>query len=419
MKKKIIAIALILVVAAIGLTILNMSGSVKEENFQFGEARMGDIINSVSSTGAINAVSTVEVGTQVSGTLDRLHADFNDQVKKGQLLAVLDTIVLKTQVLDAQANVERVEALLEQALADQKRNEPLFSKGLISEAEFLPMQISVKTQQATLKSAQVALDRAERNLRYAYIKSPINGTIIQRNVEEGQTVAASFQTPTLFIIAEDLTKMEIHAQVDESDIGQIKTGQNVTFEVLAYPDVVFTGIVKQVRLQPTTVQNVVNYTVVIDASNDKKLLLPGMTATVDFLIEEKRNVLIVPNSALTFAPPENVANEARAALEKHRASAPDSIKKMMTSKVGAPATGSASGDRSRNFSVVWSPNPEGKLMPIPVMTGSTDGKSTEILQSPLLKSELRVAIGTATAATTKKSEQKQTTQRMPGPPRLF
>ncbi len=168
------------------------------------------------------------------------------------------------------------------------------------------MQIKVKTEQAALKSAQVALDRAEPNLRYAYIKSPINGTIIQRNVEQGQTVAASFQTPTLFVIAEELTKMEIHAQVDESDIGQIKNGQNVNFEVLAYPNVNFTGVVKQVRLQPTRVQNVVNYTEVIDADNDQNLLLPGMTVTVDFLIDEKRDVLTVPNSALTFRPPVQV-----------------------------------------------------------------------------------------------------------------
>ncbi len=413
MKKILYLIGIIVAVAAIGLIIFNtVSSKNTNGKFTFDKITRGDLINTVSSTGTINAVSTVEVGTQVSGIIDKLYVDFNDQVRKGQLLAVLDTVLLKTSLMDAQANLEKAKAALEQATADYDRNLPLFEKALISEAEFLPIKIQVKTQRASLTSAKASFERAQRNLKYAFIHSPINGTVIERNVEEGQTVAASLQAPVLFTIAEDLSKMEIHAQVDESDIGQIKNDQKVTFTVQAYPDKNFTGSVRQIRLQPTTVQNVVNYTVVIDAANDEKLLLPGMTATVDFIVDERKDALLVPNTALRFQPSEKMMQDLFNQARKRMESAPDSLKNKMP-RMGGQNLGNS---RPKDAGAVWYLNENNKLVMAPFKAGATDGKLTEVVMSRELKEGMQVIIGvTQNGSETKNSS----SQRNFGPPRPF
>jgi HlyD family secretion protein len=397
MKKILYSIGIIIVVVVIGLIIFNaVSSNGANNQYTFDKITRGDLLNTVSSTGTINAVSTVEVGTQVSGIIDQLYVDFNDQVQKGQLLAVLDTVLLKTTLMDAQANVEKAKAQLEQAKADYDRNLPLFQKKLISEAEFLPIQIQLKTQKANLTSAQASLERAQRNLKYAFIHSPINGTVIQRNVEEGQTVAASLQAPVLFVIAEDLSKMEIHAQVDESDIGMIKDGQKVTFSVQAYPDKIFNGVVRQIRLQPTTVQNVVNYTVVIDAANNDNLLLPGMTATIDFIVEERKDALLVPNTALRFQPSDEVMKSFFANERKRFESMPDSLKsKMRFGGNFQPGqnSGNASGQRPKDSGRVWYLDNTHNLAMARFKTGATDGKVTEIVKSRDLEQGMQVIIG--------------------------
>ncbi|MCK5119980.1 MAG: efflux RND transporter periplasmic adaptor subunit, partial [Candidatus Latescibacteria bacterium] len=294
--KKIIGILVIVSLFGVGIHYFRAGNGAKEEGpYQFAEITRGDLENLVSSTGTLKAVSTVEIGTQVSGTIDRIDVDFNDAVRKGQVLAVLDTALLKVAVLDAQAGVARAQAQHEQARAEYERNRALFEKGHLSEKEFLPIRINVRITGAAVQSAKASLERAQINMNHATIRSPIHGTVIQRNVEPGQTVAASFSTPTLFIIAEDLSQMEIYAAVDESDIGQIKEGQSVRFEVQAYLDETFSGTVRQIRLQPAISENVVNYTVVVDAANEENLLLPGMTATVDFVVEARKAVLLIPN----------------------------------------------------------------------------------------------------------------------------
>lgn len=418
MKKIWYTIGIIIVAVAVGLIIFNaVSSKSTNGKFTFETITRGDLINTVSSTGTINAVSTVEVGTQVSGIIDQLYVDFNDQVRKGQLLAVLDTVLLKTALMDAQANLEKARAMLEQATADYNRNLPLFEKGLISEAEFLPVKIQLKTQKANLISAQASFERAQRNLKYAFVHSPINGTVIQRNVEEGQTVAASFQAPVLFIIAEDLSKMEIHAQVDESDIGLIKEGQRVTFTVQAYPDKIFHGVVRQIRLQPTTVQNVVNYTVVIDAANNDNLLLPGMTATIDFIIEERKNVLLVPNTALRFQPSEKLRQEFFAQASKRMEATPDSVKNRIPIAGNFPPGPSASKTRPKDAGAVWYLNEANKLMLAPLKIGVTDGKKTEVVMSRDLKEGMQVVVGVSQNGNGNKSS--TSTQRNFGPPRPF
>ena len=421
MKKILYSIGIIIVVVVIGLIIFNAVSSKGANNqYTFDKITRGDLLNTVSSTGTINAVSTVEVGTQVSGIIDQLYVDFNDQVQKGQLLAVLDTVLLKTTLMDAQANVEKAKAQLEQAKADYDRNLPLFQKKLISEAEFLPIQIQLKTQKANLTSAQASLERAQRNLKYAFIHSPVNGTVIQRNVEEGQTVAASLQAPVLFVIAEDLSKMEIHAQVDESDIGMIKDGQKVMFSVQAYPDKNFNGVVRQIRLQPTTVQNVVNYTVVIDAANNENLLLPGMTATVDFIVEERKDALLVPNTALRFQPSNEVMKNFYSKEQKRFESMPDSVKsKMHFGGNFQPRqnSGNGSSQRPKDSGRVWYLDKDHSLTMARFKTGTTDGKVTEIVSSRELDEGMQVIIGMKQNGKDKKGS--TSSQRNFGPPRPF
>jgi HlyD family secretion protein len=369
------------------------------DKFEVTEITRGDLITSISSSGTLSPVTTVDVGTQVSGSIARIFVDFNDVVQKGQLLAVLDTLMLKISVLDAQAGVDRADAALEQAVADYDRNRKLYDDKLISEAELLPFHVNLKTQQANLKSALASLQRAERNLKYAVIRSPISGTVIQRSVEEGQTVAASFSTPTLFKIAEDLSQMEILADVDESDIGLIKKGQTVNFDVQAYPDRKFTGVVRQIRLQPTVVSNVVTYTVVVNADNEDKVLLPGMTATVDFITATKKDVLLIPNSALRFQPPDEWMQKFRKEQAKKMASLPDSVKekrRAASAAAGREGTGfpHRPGDEppGGNFKLIWYLDEDGQPAAERAISGETDGTNTEIVRSRQLKAGMKAIV---------------------------
>jgi HlyD family secretion protein len=418
MKKSVIYFILFLVVAIAGtiFTVNSCSEAKAEKRYKIEQVTRGDVVNMVSCSGTLEAVGTVEVGTQVSGVLDHIYVDFNDRVKKGQVLAVLDTIMLKAQVLEAIANYDKAEAQLDEAKADRERNLPLFKKGFISEAEYLPYKINLRTQEASLKSAEATVIRAKRNLKYAVIRSPIDGTIIQRSVEEGQTVAASLQAPVLFIIAEDLSKMEIHAQVDESDIGQIKQGQKAVFEVQAYQDKSFEGVVWQIRLQPEVVQNVVNYTVVIKAENKEGLLLPGMTATIDFYVQELRDVLLVPNTALRFQPPEEAITAFRERMQKRFATNRDSSNHSGQGGFRAFPGGSAS---SEDYGRVWVLNGDGQLDMAGFQRGSTDGKMTQIISSRSLKEGSQVVVGWTSEEDEMKNSSSQNGGRRFGPPRIF
>jgi len=303
MKKKIIIISAS-VVALLLFMFLGRSGSVGKEGYRIEEVKKGKIENLVSSTGTLSALETIEVGSQVSGILKKLYVDFNSPVKKGQVLAVLDKTLFKVSVNDKEASLNSAKATLNRANAEVNRNQPLFKKGHLSESEFLVIKTDAEKAEANVQIALAALKKAWTNLDYCEVKSPIDGTVIERTIDEGQTIAASFQAPKLFVVAEDLTRMQIEAQVDESDIGQIRQGQTVRFTVQAYSEKNFEGKVRQIRLQPQTIQNVVNYTVIVDAPNDEGLLLPGMTATVDFVIEEVNDVLLISNKAFSWSPPE-------------------------------------------------------------------------------------------------------------------
>ncbi len=400
-KKSIIYILIVLVIAAAGYWLLKSKSTKAATGYEFSTVTVGNIENTVSSTGTLAPVTSVEVGTQVSGTIDSVYVDFNDEVREGQILAVLDTTLLKAAVLDAEATIQRTEASLEQAQAEYDRNKVLFERGLISEMDFLPYQVGLKTQKATMTSSQAALDRAKRNLSYAVIRSPIHGTVIERNVDAGQTVAASLSTPTLFIIAQDLSRMQILADVDESDIGQIKDGQKATFQVLAYADKNFSGTVKQVRLQPKTVSNVVTYTVVIESQNEEGLLLPGMTAMVDFITEKRDSVLMVPNKALRFEPSQEIVARFRAERQNEMQSRsgppggapPDTAQ--MAARFGNRSRGAGGGQG--NFGMVWYVDSTGQVMGAPLRTGLSDGTNTEVVRSRALHEGMQIIVGTKTA----------------------
>jgi HlyD family secretion protein len=386
MKKLLIAGILILAIIVSAFILLRGNGSKP----QFGTEKVsrGDIVMTVTSTGTVNPVTTVLVGTQVSGTIKEIYVDFNSAVRKGQLIARIDTSLFDAQVNQARANVfsaranlEKAEATLVDAKRTMDRNKELFSKNLVARSDLDTAETNHETARASVSAAkaqvaqtEAALRVAETNLHYTKIVSPVDGIVVSRNVDVGQTVAASFQTPTLFSIAQDLTKMQINANVDESDIGNIKVGQDVEFIVDAYPDVTFKGRVWQVRNAPITVQNVVTYDVVIQVENPELKLKPGMTANVSIIVSVKKDVLKMPNAALRFRPSEKGTQTPE--------------------KKGGPG--------------VWISD-RGQLRRIPVSTGISDGSYTELVSGDLREGqEIIVESLVKTKANTPS-----------GPPRMF
>lgn len=309
--KKIIIALIILILIVLGAFFLFKNDS-RNQRYVTQKADRGDIRSTVSATGTVNAVTTVSVGTQVSGTIKLLFVDFNSPVKKGQLLAQIDPASIEAQVAQASANLSLARANLEKSrvavrdtLINFKRNKVLYGKDFISksdldtsETNYLSAIAQVKASEAQVAQAQAALNLAQTNFRNTQIISPVNGIVISRSVDVGQTVAASFQTPTLFTIAQDLTKMQIDANIDEADIGRIKMNQPVSFTVDAYPEMIFQGNVSEIRNAPITVQNVVTYAVIVKVDNPGLKLKPGMTANVSIVIDDKKDILRIPNAAL-------------------------------------------------------------------------------------------------------------------------
>ena len=295
-------IGLILLCASFVLFLI-FKPSKKDIPYRTAIVVRGDIQVTVTATGALSARATVQVGTQVSGTVSKLYVDFNSHVKKGQAIALLDTTLLHAAIEEARSNFKKNEAQTFLAHTSRERKQVLFDENMCSKAELDQVVADDIIAQANLQQARVQLNRAVANLNYATIVSPIEGVVIDRKVDVGQTVAASFSTPTLFTIADDLTKMQVQAAIDEADIGMLETGQQVSFTVDAYPDKTFNGFVSQIRLQPTMTQNIVTYTTIIDVDNPDYRLMPGMTANLTIIVQSRKNVLIVPLAALSFKPP--------------------------------------------------------------------------------------------------------------------
>lgn len=312
MKKAVVIIGVVML-AAVAVYFFWQKDKA-DQKFRTEKITRGDITEAVTATGTVNAVTTVLVGTQVSGTVRKIHADFNSPVRKGQLIAEIDPATFEAQVDQARANVLNARANLAKAEVTQndadrtlKRSRDLFARGYIAKSDLDAAETNFETSRAAAASAkaqvsqtEAALRIAETNMRYTKIVSPVDGVVISRNVDAGQTVAASFQTPTLFTIAQDLTKMQIDSNVAEADIGKVLVGQDVEFSVDAYSDSPFRGRVSEIRNAPINVQNVVTYDVVVKVDNPEKKLKPGMTANVSIVVQSRKDVLRVPNAALRF-----------------------------------------------------------------------------------------------------------------------
>jgi HlyD family secretion protein len=299
-----IIILALLLAAAVGLWYWQAKPDSGQERYKTQIVDNGDIVQSITANGTLNPVVLVNVGTQVSGTVYKLYADFNDRVEAGNILAELDPSLFRAQLRQTEANLANTQVALKLAQRKMDRNRSLMEQGFISgdALDTVEQQLELARAQLAVDAAQLARDRT--NLNYSVIRSPISGVVIARNVDVGQTVAASFQTPTLFQIANDLRQMQIDTSVAEADIGQLHLGQQVNFTVDAFQEREFTGTVKQLRLNPTIQQNVVSYNVVVAVANDDEVLLPGMTANVRFTVKQKTNVLRAPNAALRYKPAE-------------------------------------------------------------------------------------------------------------------
>ncbi len=383
-KRVIIGIVAVLLVAA-SAWLLTRKGDEAQGQYVMAKIDRGDLEAVVSSTGTLSAVTTVQVGTQVSGRIAKIYTDFNKTVKKGDLLAMLDTSSLQMAVSEADSSYAKARAQLKQSRQDLDRMQYLFKENIKTKNDLEQAQVNYELAQATLKSSQSVLERTRINLSYASIYAPIDGIVISRSIDVGQTVAASFSSPTLFLIANDLKKMQILANVDESDIGQIKEGQDVRFTVQAQPKRNFSGQVSQIRLEPTTVNNVVNYIVVVNVANEDGQLLPGMTATIDFLVGQARNVLRVASAALRVKPNQQMREELMKQFAARAGRQGGAVRQMPAPGAfpGAAASGNGNGNRPKDAGLVWYFDAAGKIKAARVRIGITDGQMTEIRSDEL------------------------------------
>lgn len=385
MKKKIVLGSIFLVVLAALLYgwLTSRAAQDPAQRYRAVAVERGSVVQSVSANGTLNPVVLVSVGTQVSGTVKKLYVDFNDQVKAGQPLLELDDALVAASERQSAANVINAQASLDLAQANETRMRALLAQEYISRQEYDQAAQALKSARAQLAQTQAANARDRANLGYTTIRSPVDGVVIDRVVDLGQTVAASFQTPTLIKIAQDLTEMRIDTSFAEADLGNIREGLPARFTVDAFPDRQFEGVVQQIRLNPTTQQNVVTYNVRISVANPEHILLPGMTAYVTIGVQSRDDVLLVPNAALRFKP-------AEAAVEKANGADP------AAEKARAAGTGAAKGRKRAGQGATIHVLAEGKLQPVNVRLGITDGRNTEVLggePASLLQPGARVVVG--------------------------
>jgi HlyD family secretion protein len=363
------------------------SNGSAQTRFRTAKVERGDLVVTVTATGAVQPVTQVQVGTQVSGTIQKLFADFNSRVTKGETVAQIDPAPFQAHVdqdranlLKAQADVERVKAMLVQADKELKRSRELAGRELISPSEldaavatYDSLVAQQKVAEATVEQNRAALQISDVNMKYTTIVSPIDGVVVSRNVDVGQTVAASLQAPTLFVIADSLKSVQVQASVPEADIGKITQGQRATFDVDAWRDLKFEGKVSQIRLAPSTVQNVVTYTVLVNADNPEEKLVPGMTANLTFEVSRRKDVLQVPNAALRFTPPDQ---------ERAAAAEPPPVRRP------------GRGDRPRTPKArVWTAGPDGPIA-VSIVPGQSDGAFTEVVQGDVHEGQ-EVYVGVA------------------------
>jgi HlyD family secretion protein len=378
-----------IVYSTLALLVLIVAVSCKKGKssyvFETDIVKKGSIINTITASGTIEADTTVSIGTQVSGVIKKIYVDFNSAVTKGQLLAEIDKTPLETQVQQAQASLDDSKSEVAFQTSAYERYKALLEKKLVAQADYDQVKYNYDKARANLKTAQAGYDKAIVNLNYATIHSPISGVVLNRAVDQGQTVAASFNTPNLFTIANDLTQMQVQANVDEADIGLLQKGQPVDFTVDAYATEIFKGDVKQIRLQPVVTSNVVTYTVIVNAPNPDKKLMPGMTANITVLVEKVDSVLIVPGKALRFTPDAAFLAEYmknNPAGPRAGAAGPGQGAGEGRSRTGGVSGQSGSGGFQTGVAgkkpvVVWVKEGD-KIRRVHIVTGAIDGTNAEI-----------------------------------------
>lgn len=413
MKRPIWIVGILLIGAVVWTTMARTASAGTA--YRFVEVSTGDLESTVSATGTLQATETVEVGTQVSGQIAEIYVDFNESVETGQLLATIDPTLLEQAVRSAQVGLARAKAELDQTGREADRTRQLFEQDVVTQQELDAQLYQLALAQASYSDAEIGLERAQRNLEYSEIRAPIDGVVIARNVEVGQTVAASLSAPVLFILAQDLAQMEILAAVDESDIGQIAEGMDVHFSVQAYPDLSFDGQVRQVRLEASTQDNVVTYGVVVAVDNDGGKLLPGMTATISVVVERVEAALKVPNTALRFRPTE----EMLLAVEREERPSANGADGVPAERDGEPAAGGqrSAGMNPDQVATLWYVTEEGALRAARVSTGLTDGVSTVVTsRSDDVRAGLQVIAAVTTATAAEAVENPFQSQQQDGPP---
>jgi HlyD family secretion protein len=398
--KKWMWIAIVIAVAA-GLFLIVGGRKKAEPKFRTATIDRGDVTQTVTATGAVSAVTTVAVGSQVSGIIARLHADFNSQVKKGDLLAELDPTPFQERVNAARAGLEKAQVEMRNTRIALDRQKALRREGLAPQADYDQAQANYDSARASVQQAAASVKQAETDLKYTKIVAPIDGVVVARQYDVGQTVAASFQAPTLFTLAQDLTKMQVAADVSESDIGTVKVGQPVRFNVDAYPDRDFRGRVAQIRLNATVNQNVVTYPVIVEVANPDLTLRPTMTANVSIEVARVRDVLRVPNAALRWKPEAKAgasAEERAAGLAQGGGTA--AMARQAGQAAGGAGSGSGSGRRGRaaraqSQTVYKLPAGREEPAPVEVKTGISDGRFTQVVEGQLAQGDT-VVTGAAT-----------------------
>lgn len=392
MKKYLVPLAIIVLITAVSVYFFYKR--TPEISYKTAKIERGAIVSTVAATGNLSAVTTVQVGTQVSGTIQKLHADFNSRVKKGQAIAEIDPSLFNASVeqsqgnyLTAEANLLKAKVTLSDAERTFNRNKKLLSDGIISQGDFDAGETALQSARAAVKSAEGSvvqtrgsLLQAKTNLRYSIIRSPVDGVVISRAIDVGQTVAASFSTPTLFTIAQDLTKMQIEVSVDEADISRIQLNQKASFTVDSYPEQTFRGKVIQIRSAPVITQNVVTYVVVVTVDNSDLKLKPGMTANVSVEVAKKDDVLKLPPAALRFKP-KTKGNEGKEKTDATRGGTTGQRPAgggMTTNGTGKPGSGRGK-EKSQQVYLLR----EGKPVSAQVKTGIANNNSIELIESSL------------------------------------
>jgi HlyD family secretion protein len=354
-KYSVILIILLLSLGGMAVWYFGFREKTKPIDLETVKPQYGYISTSVTATGKVQPVDTVTIGSQVSGTIKKIYVDFNDRVRRGELIAELDKSLYLTSVNQYSANLELARSNLLLQQSNFTRQTQLYETRVISRAEFENAQYLFESAKATVNSVQAQLDGAQKNLSYTNIYSPVNGVVLFRNISIGQTVAASFNTPTLFVIAKDITKMQVQAAVDEADIGNVKKGQWAVFTVDAYPDFSFSGQVREIRLQPVVSANVVTYTTIIDAPNKDLKLKPGMTANIFIYTKEDTNALLIPSRALRFTPDSSMNKQFKIlAVNKNNVEKPEGSRESSpVSNFGNEKHTTSSGDSAIQFNRVW------------------------------------------------------------------